>query len=162
MRYYDIAVEPCDVNPGFAARLGFERVFVSNGKRLFSGSDTSRLSNAVQRGAAAVSVTDFSLDRKLMARIKDSDSVLCISFVQVFAERGLARARLLRRASILLKYARSRRIDVSFASLADSRMLMCSRMQLMALAKSIGASEEFARDSIGRVNKKVGEALDEA
>lgn len=166
MKYYDIVTEPCSFDEAFAKRLGFEAVFrAGRSGALFIGSDMASATKAAQHGAVAVAITDFTLDRGVMAKLSDNETVLCIPIAILAKSKGLEQARLLHRAAELVRYAYRKRIDVSFASLASSRLFMESRMQLIELAKMLGATEEQARLGVGEVNRKVIEgcsAHDEA
>lgn len=161
MKYYDVVLEGCDFDEGFAKRLGFERVLRlgAGAKGLFIGKEKAALTRAVQHGSA-IAITDFSLDREVMAKAKDNDAILCVPFAPIARARGLEQARLMHRASELIKYAYRKRIEVSFASLADSRLLMDSRMQLVEMARMIGATEEQARRGVGEANRRIIEGCE--
>ncbi len=156
MKYYDIVLGQCEFDDAFAKRLGFERVFRADGKTGLSiGSEKGQLLKAIQRGAVAIAITDFSVDREVMAKASDSETMLCVPIAPLARTKGLEQARLLHRAAELLKYAYKKRIEVSFASLADSRLLMESRMQLIEVAKMLGATEERARSGVSEANMKI-------
>ncbi len=157
MKYYDLVFNSCRMDDGAAKRLGFERIFQINANSICMSSDKSRLIREVRDDAKAVAVTDFYIDRKLIAEMRERGTVLCIPFAQIISMRGEARSKALYRAGELLRYAAGSRIAVSFASFADSPLYMNSPTQLIELAKMLGAKEEAARESLGRVNMELGE-----
>ncbi len=161
MKYYDIVLKPCEFDGPFAKRLGFERVFKADGKSrgLFAGRDRSALIKAAQRGSA-IAITDFSIDREVLAKARDNEAALCIPISAIAAAKGLEQARLLHRASELIAYAYRKRMEVSFASLAESRLFMDSRMQLIEMAKALGATEEQARRGVGEANVRIIEGCE--
>jgi hypothetical protein len=59
--------------------------------------------------------------------------------------------------SKLFEYAKKSKIDVMFVTLARSNAFLCSCMQLVEIAKLIGAEEEYAKRSISSANSVVGE-----
>jgi RNase P/RNase MRP subunit p30 len=162
LRYYDVLFDSCRVSKQFASRLGFDDVFlVKKGASgpLCASSDASLLMKAVQRGATAIAITDFTIDRKLLAKAKDNDVALCMPFAPMLSRTGLERAKLVYRATTLLRYASGKRMEVSFASLAESELFANSRMQLVELAKLVGATDAQARHGICEVNKLIGESI---
>ncbi len=162
MGYYDLVLKSCRTSGEFAARLGFERLFFvdDKGGALCIGSDKQMLLAGLQRGADAVAVTDFTIDRKLLARVKEREAMLCMPFCAILEKDAAERARLLYRASALAHYAMSNRIEVALVSLASSSLYMGSYMQLIELAKLIGIKEEYARNSISASNRRLGELCD--
>lgn len=162
MKYYDVLFDSCRVGKPFMARLGFEGIFLIKkgaSEPLCASSDAAVLMKAVQRGASAVAITDFTIDRKLLAKLKDSGAALCMPFAPMLSRTGLERTKLIYKATTLLRYAYSKRIEVSFASLAESELFVNSHMQLVELAKLIGASDAQARHGICEVNKRIGESI---
>lgn len=159
MRYYDLLFDSCVVNEALEKRLGFERMFLLNKdqKTICVDSNKARLAKAVQMNMPAVAVTDFSIDRDLISRIKENDTILCMPFYPILTRSGLDRSRLLYKAKSFLAYAYNKRIRVSFASLAQSNRFINSKMQLVELAKLIGATEEQARQGVGIHNKAIGD-----
>ena len=162
MKRYDLLFDPCKPDAAFVERLGFDEVFLArknSSSPLCASSDASALMKAAQNGAAAVAITDFTIDRKLLARLKENGTVLCMPFAPILSRNGLERAKLLYKAATLLRYAYNKRIEVSFASLAESELYMNSCIQLVELAKLLGATEGQARLGIGDVNRRIGEAI---
>ncbi len=166
MKYYDIVFDSCRIEDGIEAQLGFSRIFrVGKENReagIFAGTDMKLLNRAMQDGAAALAITNFMIDRELISKMADRGIALCIGFAPILSRWGIPRSKLLYRAAALLKYANSKRMEVSFASLAESELYLNSGMQLTELAKSIGATEEQARRGMGEVNKQIGEIYDKA
>lgn len=162
MKYYDLVFDSCKTTPAFEKKLGFDKIFILNKpcRDFPMSSNKAELMKSVKDGTPAMVVSDFSIDRKLMAKVADSETVLCIPFGAILSKTGFERSRLLYKAASLVKYAHSKRIEVSFASLAESNLFMNSAIQLIGLAKLTGATDLQARQSLSVTNKKLGEAYD--
>ena len=57
----------------------------------------------------------------------------------------------------LLDYSLGIKLEVCFATFAKSNLNLCSYMQLIELAKLLGADEDYARKSISSVTKSLVE-----
>ncbi len=170
MDSYDIVLDSCETDSGFAGMIGFKQLGVvgrgigmidadrlhnidSVQKRSIAfGSDAGKLSALVRKGVAAVHVSEFRIDRKLIEDIAANDCVLCISTKEITNTYGAKRARMLYKASRLFRLAKKRKIRVAFATMASSLNEMLSKIQLIEIAKLIGADEQYARYSIGEIN----------
>ncbi len=171
--HYDIVMGSCNHDAEFAGRLGFRHVFragtdvgvvvegsakkVPDGPFIAIGRDAGWLTNMIKAGAAAAVVERNDADRKLLATMRDRDVVLLMPMGPVTGEYGLHRSRTMYFMQSMLRTALRMRVRVSFASMAESRLQMCSYMQLVELAKLVGASEKLARDSVSVTNRELGE-----
>ena len=167
MEFNDIVYSSCDADRGFVERLGFKRALVlgkdiqirdldkskdTNASGLIViGSNKQRLEGAAKSGALAIEITDYRIDRKLMHTIKERGVRLLVSFAALKRLEGNSRQRALYMMSKLLRTAMKMKIEVRFASMAESRLQMFSSMQLIELAKLIGADEGAARAGISKL-----------
>jgi hypothetical protein len=170
LAYYDIVSEGCDFSEDFQKRLGFSKVF-SAGKDIgiydadkkagdcdgciAYGSNASNMIHMVRSGAKAIMLKDFKIEKKLLEIAIENGCVLLVPFNGIISSYGFERSRNLFKASKFLSYATKKDAKISFISMASSKMGMCSYMQLVELAKMLGASEEEARDGISKTTKSV-------
>jgi hypothetical protein len=168
LKYYDLVSGSCEVSADFAKRLGFERVFragvdiklvdsdsekgTSCDNCIAYGTDKKRLTAFAGSGARGVAIKDMRADGKLLSVMSENNCILCIPTTVFTSRSGIERSKLFYRAGILLDTARKKHIRVSFISIADSKLHVCSYMQLIEIAKLVGADEQFARNSISTVN----------
>ncbi|MDE1856748.1 MAG: hypothetical protein KGH98_01545 [Candidatus Micrarchaeota archaeon] len=160
----------CSFETGFEKRLGFARI-LSAGKdfaesdidqkrgavaTLAIGSDESGLIEAVKRGAKAVVISDLTIGKKLIETMKANGTVLCLPMSMITETYGDRRVRNTYKMSKLFAYAKKQGLEVSVVSMAASKESMCSYMQLIQLARLIGAEERYARYSLSEVNRIFG------
>jgi K+ transporter len=168
--FYDLVSETCVFDDAFASRLGFKKVFRLNSdiKAAGHGSENSNVSNQiafgrqtsqllplVRHGARFVAITDSYIDKQLMQSIKDNGCILCMPMSIITASYGPERSRNTYRMKRLFEHARKMGIEVGFVSMAKTKEYMNSYMQLIELAKLIGADERYARYSLGEINKRM-------
>lgn len=174
--YYDIVMGQAASDSKFAGRLGFRRVFdavadigvlmqgegakVPNKPFIAIGHDAGWLTNMMKNGAVALVVERNDADRKLLAAMRDHDTVLLVPFGQLTGLFGIRRTRTMYFMQAMVRTAMKMKVRVGFASLAASRLQMCSYMQLIELAKLVGAPEKLAREALEKVNKELGECND--
>ncbi len=170
MECYDLVSETCEFDEQFAKRLGFKKIFAinkdikavghgsesSNVDGIAFGKDKAQLFALVRHGARFIAITDSYIDKKLMHGIKENKTVLCMPMSIITASYGPERARNTYRMKKLFDAARKMGIEVAFVSMAKTKDYMNSYMQLIELARLVGADERYARYSIGEVNKKIG------
>jgi RNase P/RNase MRP subunit p30 len=101
---------------------------------------------------AAIIIQDLKIDKKALGQMRDANITLCLATSTLTASSGLYRSRNLYMMRKLFDYARSIKLDVSFITLAHSNSHLCSYIQLLELAKLVGAEEEYARKSISKTN----------
>lgn len=169
MDYYDIVMDSCSTDEKLAQRLGFKKIF-STGKDvrlanlndpkikgasggIIMGEDKNKLFTCARGDVKAVIVTDFRIDKKLMAHMAENDIALCIPLSTITFSYGLSRSRAIFMLNTLFTYARKSGIDVSFITLASTDMYLASVMQLIELAMLVGADEKYARHSISEINR---------
>ncbi|MCW6160530.1 MAG: hypothetical protein LVQ95_05605 [Candidatus Micrarchaeales archaeon] len=173
MNFYDIAADSCTFDSAFEKRLGFKRIFVVNRdiaavgrgdenkqiteRSIAFGKAEEQLLALVKNGASAVAITDSYIDRKLMESIRENKCVLCLPMSIITASYGVERARNVYRMRKLFADARKRGIDVCFASMAKTPAYLNSYMQLIELAKLVGAEERYARYSMSEITKSLVE-----
>ncbi len=106
---------------------------------------------AAKRRPKAICITDFRIDRSLIAAMRDREIALCIGFNDIISSVGLRRQAMLYMSSRLFDYARKKDVEVAFASMANSKVMLLSYVQLIELAKLIGADDAYARRSLSMV-----------
>ena len=121
------------------------------------GKEANQLLNLVKHGARAVAITDSYIDKQLMNEIKDRDCVLLMPMSAITASYGLQRAHNIYKMAKLFAYARKMKIEVCFASTAKTPLHLNSYIQLIELAKLVGAEEAYARYSLNKVTKSIVE-----
>lgn len=173
MDYIDIVYGSCNVDRGMSAKLGFSRVLVANEDlkvinvdekvsgaegALAIGRDTAKLYAAVRSHAKAVAIIGARIDRKLLEEMSGNGVVLCMPMEQLTTCSGLERTKRIYFMRKLYAAARKRDIHVSFASFARDKLQLCSYMQLIEMAKRIGATEQYARYSLAEINGSLVES----
>ncbi|MGD0729118.1 MAG: hypothetical protein ABR981_03515 [Candidatus Micrarchaeaceae archaeon] len=103
----------------------------------------------------AIVFSDLRINKKAIEQMRDKEIILCIQTSNISNSADLQRSKILYMTSKLFDYARSMKLDISFASFARREHELCSYMQMLELAKLIGANEEYARRSISEVNKSL-------
>jgi myo-inositol-hexaphosphate 3-phosphohydrolase len=154
--------------------LGFRRIFLA-GKEIkvvdgshYKNSDVEKsifvdvgkgdLFAILNLSPSAIVFSDMKINKKALEQMNERKIALCMPMSTLTSSYGLSRSRSLYMMSKLLTHARKIKLDVSFVTLAKSRTNLCSYIQLLELAKLIGADEEYARKSISEINKSlVGE-----
>ncbi len=170
MPYYDIVYEGCDFSNDFQERLGFSKIF-SIGKdiELYDsdkkagdcdgciayGSNASNMIHMARSGAKAIMMKDFKIEKKLLEIAIENGCILLVPVNSIVSSYGFERSRNLFKASKFLRYVKKKGAKISFISMASSKTGMCSYMQLVELAKMLGASEEEARAGISKTTKSV-------
>lgn len=133
-----------DINAAYSPSDAIEgSIFIGSGEAL---------RYAAKRHPKAICITDYRIDRSLIATMRDKDIVLCIGFNDMMQSIGLRRQAMLYMSSRLFTYAKRNGVNIVFASFARKKNMLLSYIQLIELAKLIGASEEYARESIGKTS----------
>jgi hypothetical protein len=171
--FYDIAY-PGALSPGGAqATLGFKRIFaIGREIRLVDTDEAGRgspagalcmgrageaLCAAAKASPRAICIRDYRIDRKLVETMRERELTLCIGLDRLMAGHGLARSRAIYMASKLLRYAMGRRLRIAFATLAGSEELLASPMQIIEVARLLGADERTARAGAGEAIRAIFE-----
>jgi len=164
--YFDVAGEGCRIDKGLEPALGFKKIFVANkdikvvdgtgGKTgnvegsIFVASEKSNMIQILNMSPRAVVFSDSKINKKALEQMRDRDILLCIPADLITGTSGLHRSRNMYMMGKLFDHARSIKLEVSFITLAQSNAHLCSYMQLIEIAKLIGADEEYARASISK------------
>ncbi len=169
--YYDIAYETCGITKDLEADLGYKRIFIA-GKdvsvvdgnhyknneiegSIFINTEKSNILAVLNMSPCAVVLSDSRIDKKAMEQMKEKRIALCIPFSAIISSYGLQRSRGLYMTSKLLDHAKSIKLDVAFVTLSKTKSNLCSYMQLLELAKLIGADEDHARQSLSTTNRSL-------
>jgi len=169
--YYDIAYETCDINKSLETRLGYDRIFLStkdvkilDGTRykinevedsIFINTREENLIGVLNASPKAVVFADMRINKKALEQMKERKVSLCLPISNLTSSYGLQRSRSLYMMGKLFDHAKSIKLEVSFATLAKSNTNLCSYMQLIEVAKLLGADEEYARKSLSKTNKSL-------
>ena len=98
-------------------------------------------------------ISDSRIDRKLLATMKDKGVPLCIGFNRILESTGTRRSSSIYMTSKLAACAIKMGIRTAFVSMAGSEEMLCSPVQLIALAKLLGVKEDYARSAISATNE---------
>ena len=118
-----------------------------------SGTDKKLLEEASKGGARALIIEDMRTDRSLIETMAKKGTALCMPVGAITSKEGIERSRAIFMMSGLFSYAKHRGLHVGFVSLAQSKTGLCSSMQLVELARLVGADEQYAKYSISTVNR---------
>jgi RNase P/RNase MRP subunit p30 len=122
---------------------------------MFINSDKIDILAVLNSNPKAVVFPDLKINKKALQKMQEKGIILCIPTSAITSTSGLTRSKMLYLAAKLLKYAKSIKLEVSFATLAKTNLHLCSYMQMIEIAKLIGADEEYARNSISEINKSM-------
>ncbi len=164
MPFYDLAHQTA-LHGYIWKQLGFKKIGVaeSNVKISLPGSKNiagsicvgpsgEHLNAAAKQSPRAIIINDSRIDRKLLDTMKAKNVILCIPFDRILSSVGLRRSSAIYMTSRLVQYAIKREIRVAFVSFAGSEEMLCSPVQLIELAKLLGAKEEYARKAVEVTN----------
>ena len=169
MDYYDIVLNTCKIEDGLESRLGFKKMFMTGRDVGLFEVDSPKVKNAAggiiigankgklfacARGEVkAVVISDSRIDKKLIEWMAGNGIVLCMPMSAITASFGIDRAKIIYLMEKLFSYAKKSGVHVSFVTLAGSNLYLSSIEQLVELAKLVGADEQYARYSIGSINR---------
>ncbi len=152
LKYYDIAFKDAIVDG-----IGFEKVFAIPDLPAINADSTSKKGSAAiyygkgknlmqhARNAIAIVPTDFEVSNLLLARLAEHNTILCMPISEILKSNGMQQQYLLHLASIAVKMAKRKKARLSVISFAESRLYVCSPIQLVAMASLLGIKEEDAR-----------------
>ncbi|MDE1868771.1 MAG: hypothetical protein KGH60_02285 [Candidatus Micrarchaeota archaeon] len=171
MDFYDIVMPSCEFDDKFAKRLGLKGIFkcgadiklanadkqssFPEGRFIAVGSNKNNLIAAARAGAAAVVVSDSRIDRKLMMELKEQKTALILPTTLITSSYNLERPKRLYMMGRLYSHAKRLGLDIGFATMAESKANMCSYMQVIQLARLVGADESQARHGVSAVNPSI-------
>ncbi len=122
---------------------------------IFMAKENSNVIAAIGLRPRAIVFEDMRINKKALEMMEDRGIALCIPLSGITSLYGLRRSRALYMTAKLLRHSMKMGVDVSIASLARSREYMCSPIQMVAIAKALGADEEYARHCISETNRHV-------
>ncbi len=147
---------------GLEKVLGFDKIFISekdidisSNKSKIGLSSDKNIIRIVRSGGIGVIFDNYRIEGKLIAEMKANDSVAYIPLYKITESYRLYRSREIYKASKLIKYLKRKRISIGFITFTESVEGMCSYMQIMELAKLIGADEDMAKKGISEINEKL-------
>lgn len=169
MEFYDIVLDSCRFESGFEKRLGFKRIFIgdkdvkltnmeiakSADSGIVYGVNKERLASVAKGNVRGVCILDNKTDRKLMGQLSKEGITLCINLSAITGAFGLERPKRIYLTRKLVDYARKSRVEVAFLSLAPYTHYMLSAMQILELARLLGADEGYARKSMSEVGRRL-------
>ncbi len=164
MQYYDIVKSSSNFTFEFEQRLGFKHIYkiedaaiknniVGNSKNI------NELINFIRHGSRAVIIDDFTIDRKLIAEMKDKECMLLLPVSSIVSKSGFALTRIIYKARMLTLYANNKDIDIALCSYANSINFMNSAAQLKTIGAIIGMTDNLIKKSICENNKTLGEII---
>lgn len=103
----------------------------------------------------AIVFPDSRINKKAMEQMLSHEILLCLPMSMITSSTGMNRSKSMYMMSRLLDHARSIKLDTAFVTLAKTDSNLCSYMQLIELAKLMGADEAYARRSISEINKSL-------
>jgi RNase P/RNase MRP subunit p30 len=104
---------------------------------------------------SAIVFSNLRLDKKAMENMREQDVALCIPLSTITSTYSLQRSKTLYWMNRLFRYAKSIRLNVSFATLARSSTHLCSCIQLVELAKLLDEDEKYIKYCISETNRSL-------
>jgi hypothetical protein len=169
--YYDIAYETCEISKALENSLGYKRIFfaqkdikVLDGghykhdeveNSIFINTNLDNLIGILNMSPSAIIFSDLRINKKAIEQMEERKIPLCLPLSILTSSYGLQRSKNLYFMSKLFAHARKMDVDVSFVTLSKNNTNLCSYMQLIELAKLIGADEDYARKSVSEINKSL-------
>ena len=164
MRYYDV-VAMARVDGGVAARLGYKRILTSEDIRvverhagssryiirssepglIFKALGEDLCMGVIFKGNAPV--------KKLLEKAASSGKPIIIPASEITCATGSAFMRATYGLRSVLSYCVKAGAPVAMASLAASESALLSSMQMLELARFVGASPDRAKEMLGRIGE---------
>ena len=126
-------------------------------KRFAYQKDIAKLCESVKQGCGMIAIRDFSIDRKLIAQMQGKEAMLLIPISEITSCAGFSASRLMYKARMLIRYAKSKRIKIIFCTLAQNKLQACSSIQIIEMAKMLGADKKMIDESFVAMNEELGE-----
>jgi len=169
MDYYDIAFDSCNVNKDLESELGFKKIFTNKDIGILEGDYKSGIIrgslfidngngdvlSVINSNPAAVSFADLNINKDALSLMEEMDIILCMPLSIATSSYGFSRSKNLFLMKKLFRHAKKLNLRISFATLAKKESELCSSLQLIEIAKLIGADENYARESVSKTNKFV-------
>jgi hypothetical protein len=170
--FYDVAFDSCNVTKALESSLGYKRIFLSkkdidiiDGNSKYEKDDIENsifidfgkesINSIIKMNPSAIVFANLRLDKKAMENMRENDVALCIPTSMITSTYALQRSKTLYWTSRLFKYAKSIKLNVSFATLAKSNIHLCSYIQLVELAKLLDDDEKYIKHCISETNKSL-------
>lgn len=165
MQYYDVA--GFEVSGELASRLGFSRVYLSGrdvqlledrmpgaGKAIVRSSNPGILAKALRsRNTVGIVISGSELLRKVVEEVRINGKLLVFVASELTAASPSDRLRNLQRMRRLLQFATHMRAEAAIISLAGGKEYLMSRMQMVEIARLIGADDGQARRMAGNMGR---------
>lgn len=168
--YYDVAYDSCNISKETESALGYKRIFLANRDikvtgdahggseivgSIFLDSGRKDIFAMLKMDPRAIVFMDMRINKKAMEQMNEKGIALCMPVSAITSSYGLSRSRTLYMMGKMFTHAKSIKLDVAFVTLARSTAHLCSYMQLVELARMLGADEDYARESISGINRSL-------
>lgn len=170
MKYYDLVAPGFEPDPSLVRRLGFEKAFscgkdiaflnsdsgaVSESRFVCAGHNANGMMAAIRNGASAIVPLGLEIERKVAEYAEGSETVVCMPVSRIISGFGFGRVRNIGRAKSLLDVCRKYGTKFTFITFAENALGMRSYMQVIEIAKMLGASESEARAAVSIANRLI-------
>lgn len=164
MQFFDIVSlkEEADIRK-LALRLGYKKILsagteihiisspgdAKDGKNIIRSNNAEAIAKAIRNNSViGVIAGEVRLDKKLLEEIRSEEKLLLIPLSDIVCSRHETLQGNIKRARGALREALMSHVKVAVISLAPSRECMLSCMQMLELAKLIGATESGAKEML--------------
>ncbi|MGC8571943.1 MAG: hypothetical protein ACP5RI_03350 [Candidatus Micrarchaeia archaeon] len=162
MDFYDI-ISDFNVEEKLEKDLGFKKFLVLGKDIQYSekfkkdvdigiSSDVKELKQFVHHGVPAIVIKGSYINKMLLSMMKDNNTIIYLPISDITSVYGIERTKRIYYMKKLFEYARSKDINIGFASFATDSFNLLSVIQLIELAKVIGADERYAKYSISSIS----------
>ncbi len=154
-----------EVNLSLSKRLGFTEIISAVKAHL--GAPESKVMMAteptslrrIREGIIGLISTDYKIGGQMLAEISDNETAVFIAVSPIISGYGIQRSRQIFRAAALFNQSEKKDIQVGFVSFAGTSAELCSRIQLLQLAKLISEDDSYAKRSISETNSLLLKAV---
>lgn len=166
-QYFDL-VHMADVDRGLVSRLGYKRIFSENEIKVVDSLKSNNGSKLILRSGEVgkidrwvrdnnvigIIIEDYTLVRKIITAIKDNDKLLLFVAGDLTDVDRNARLRNITRMRTLFKSAVHYGVETSLITLAKDCACLLSSLQMVEIAKLIGADEKQAIRMLGSFGER--------
>lgn len=164
MAYFDLSSSEI-TDRRVTASLGYKKIFSSkelpvlenldsNERCIVRSGEIGMLRRAIRRNnVAGIMIKDNELLRIAVEEAAENEKTLFISLHDILCSDTKSRLRNIYRARGLMAFAMRSKASISLVSLADSEAGLISTMQMLGMAKFLGASEENAKRIVSRLGE---------
>jgi RNase P/RNase MRP subunit p30 len=165
--FYDIVYNDLKIDyDSFAKELGFKKILILGKDISFSekfsdnvaigiSSDIKTLKQFVQHNVHAIVIKGSYIDKMLISMMHENNTILYLPLSDIMSAYNTERLKRIYYMKRLFEYTKSKKVNISFASFASNNLYLTSAMQLIELAKLIGADERYAKYSISTITKSL-------